>query len=269
MATYSVANHDICGVFYKYLSKMVLIHSNRVLVFAIALLFGLINMHGVRAQSQLSDVQWQFQVEGNLTRMAPQTRNINRDGLGAGWGFGLRAQMPVQGNLFVYSGLSVVRSAFAASIDSGTFLKRDGGQVIAPDVAYRYQTTAFRVPCGLILESQDPELPVIVAGVGVHIDVLMSRRARVDNLPAVFDPDEYFDIMKVRDYVTNGTQEDRISRFRAGLHLMLGTDVELGAGNKVRLAANLDTGLSDVVRGNAVSARQSAFFISAAYTLGR
>jgi hypothetical protein len=37
----------------------------------------------------------------------------------------------------------------------------------------------------------------------------------------------------------------------------------------VRLAANLDTGLSDVVRGNAVSARQSAFFISAAYTLGR
>jgi hypothetical protein len=50
---------------------------------------------------------------------------------------------------------------------------------------------------------------------------------------------------------------------------MLGTDLELGAGNAVRLTANLDTGLSDMVRGNSVSARQSAFYISAAYTLGR
>ena len=248
---------------------MLQIQSLRFLVFYGILAVGLMHMSWVRAQGQLSDVQWQFQVEGNLTRMAPQTRTINRDGVGPGWGLGLRAQLPIQGNLAAYSGLSVVRSAFGASIDSGRFLKRDGGQVVASDVAYRYQTTAFRLPVGLLLESQDPELPVIVAGVGLHLDVLMSRRARVANLPAVFDPDEYFDIMKVRDYVTDGTQEDRISRFRAGLHLMLGTDVEFGAGNKVRLAANLDTGLSDVIRGNSVSARQSAFYLSAAYTVGR
>lgn len=233
------------------------------------LLFGFMDVYRVHAQGSLSDVQWQFQVEGNLARLAPQTRNINRDGLGAGWGFGLHAQKPVQGNLFAYSGLSVVRSGFGASIDSGTFLTRDDIKVKAAEVSYRYQTTAFRVPVGLLLVSQDPELPVIVAGFGVHLDVLMSRRARVVNLPVVFDPDEYFDVIKVRDYVTEGTQEDRLSRFRAGLHLMLGTDLELGADNQVRLAANLDTGLSDIIKGNSVSARQSAFYLSAAYTLGR
>jgi len=232
-------------------------------------IFGLVNASGLMAQNKLSDVQWQFQLDGNLSRMAPQTRNINRDGMGAGWGFGIRAQLPVQGNLSAYTGLSVVRSAFGASIDSGRFMKRDGGLLTAADVEYRYQTTAFRLPVGLVLVSQDPDLPVIVAGVGGNLDVLMSRRARVGNLPAVFDPKEYFDIMKVRDYVTDGTQEDRLSRFRVGLNLMLGTDLELGAGHAVRLTANLDTGLSDVVRSNSVSARQSAFYISAAYTLGR
>jgi hypothetical protein len=50
---------------------------------------------------------------------------------------------------------------------------------------------------------------------------------------------------------------------------MLGTDLELGEGHKVRLTTNLDTGLTDVVRGNSVSARQSSFYVSAAYTLGR
>jgi len=245
------------------------IHLNRFGLIIIAMFCGFMNVPSVQAQGNLSDVQWQFQVEGNITRIAPQTRNINREGLGMGWGFGLGAQMPLQGNLTAYSGLSVVRSGFGASIDSGNFLKRDGDQVMAENVEYLYQTTAFRVPVGLLLVSQDPELPVIVAGVGVHLDVLMSRRARVGNLPAVFDPDEYFDIMKVRDYVTDGTQEDRLSRFRAGLHMMVGTDLELGTGNKIRLATNLDTGLSDVIRGNSVSARQSAFYVSAAYTLGR
>jgi len=231
--------------------------------------FFLLTTAGVNAQVKVDDIQWQFQVEGNLTRLAPQTRNINREGPGAGWGFGLRTLLPLQGNLSAYSGLSVIRSGFGASIDSGTFLKRDGGTVVAQNVNYRYQTTAFRVPAGLLLVSQDPELPTIVAGVGVHLDVFMNRRARVDNLPAVFDANEYFDVIKVRDYVTTGTQEDRLSRFRAGLHLMLGTDLELGEGHKVRLTTNLDTGLTDVVRGNSVSARQSSFYVSAAYTLGR
>jgi hypothetical protein len=236
---------------------------------AMVFISGLMNTPKLMAQKKLSDVQWQFQLDGNLSRMAPQTRNINRDGLGTGWGFGIRAQLPVQGNLSTYTGLSVVRSAFGASIDSGRFMKRDGGQITAAEVQYRYQTSAFRLPLGLVLVSQDPDLPVIVAGIGANLDILMSRRALVNNLPAVFDPDEYFDIMKVRDYVTDGTQEDRLSRFRVGLQLMLGTDLELGAGNAVRLTANLDTGLSDMVRGNSVSARQSAFYISAAYTLGR
>jgi hypothetical protein len=210
-----------------------------------------------QSQAQLSDSKYRFGLHftPNRSWVMPETRLLNQERAGFGFGYGLMIERKIGDNYFFSTGLSVNQLQFGSSLDTNIYVQKNTLPAGFSNIQYEYRAQYFELPLSMKMRTNQMGAIRIYGQFGINTGVLFQARARITNIPGEFDPEEYFFINKVEDYKNDLTTDDRVSVLRAGILIGAGIEYLLSGETHAVLGIRLDNPFTDNFRGDAVSGR--------------
>lgn len=210
-----------------------------------------------QSQAQLGDSKYRFGLHftPNRSWVMPETRLLNQERAGFGFGYGLMIERKIGDNYFFSTGLSVNQLQFGSSLDTNYYTLKSKAESGFSNIQYEYRAQYFELPLSMKMRTNQMGAIRIYGQFGINTGVLFQARARITNIPGEFDPEEYFFINKVEDYKNDLTTDDRVSVLRAGILIAAGIEYLLSGETHAVLGIRLDNPFTDNFRGDAVSGR--------------
>lgn len=204
------------------------------------------------ASAQLDDSKFRFGLHfsPNMTWVRPETRLLNTEAAGYGYGYGLMIERKIGSNYFFSTGFGVSQLRYSSSIDSTVFKLPNGTSNLFYNPIYEYKVQYFDVPLTVKMRTNQIGALRIFGQFGLSSGFLFQSQARVNNLPLVFDPEEYFFVNRIEDYKTTVTKDDRVAFFRTGILFGAGIEYLLSGETHVIVGFQLINPLIDGYRGD-------------------
>ncbi len=224
--------------------------------FLIVLFFVLLGSHDLIAQQ--SPYRFGLHITPNFSWVSPETRLLNREQGGVGFAYGLLIERAVGSeNYFFSTGLSVSQLQYSSSIDSAVFKLRDGTSTYFAKPIYDYRVQYFELPLTMKMRTNQMGSVRIYGQFGLVTGIAFQAKARVQNIPAVFDPEEYFFINQVEDYkpVQSLATDDRVNAFRASVLIGAGVEYLMSGDTHLVFGVRLDNPFTDAYRGEKLNGR--------------
>lgn len=209
------------------------------------------------SHAQSADAKYRFGLHftPNRSWVMPETRVINQERAGLGYGYGLMMERIIGDNYFFSTGLSVNQLQFGSSLDTNIFLQKNGLAAGFNNIQYEYRAQYFELPLTMKMRTNQMGAIRIYGQFGINTGILFQARARITNIPGEFDPEEYFFVNKVEDYKNDLTTDDRISALRAGILIGAGIEYLLSGETHAVMGIRLDNPFTDNFRGDVVNGR--------------
>jgi hypothetical protein len=211
------------------------------------------------AQSVWADGKHRFglHVTPNFSWVSPETRLLNTASGGFGYGYGLLIERRIGSNYFFSTGLNFNQLEYNSGIDSTIFKLPNGNPLVSYDPNYTYRVQYAELPLSMKMRTNQIGALRIYGQFGVNVGFLMRARAAVTNVPAVFDPEEFFFINRTNDYRFPGdnTVDDRVNFFRASVLIGAGIEYLLSGDTHLTLGLRFDNPFTDSYRGDKLNGR--------------
>lgn len=213
------------------------------------------------ANAQQAPFRFGLHVTPNFSWVSPETRLLNRGQGGLGFGYGLLVERSVgsSSNYFFSTGLSVNQLQYSSSIDSAVYKLPNGTSSFFSNPNYEYRVQYFELPLSMKMRTNQMGSVRIYGQFGLVTGVAFQAKARVNNVPAIFDPEEFFFVNKVEDYrpVQSLATDDRVNAFRAGVLIGAGVEYLLSGDTHLVFGVRLDNPFTDAYRGDKLNGRTS------------
>lgn len=209
------------------------------------------------SQAQMSDSKYRFGLHftPNRSWVMPETRILNQERGGHGFGYGLMIERKIGNNYFFATGLSVNQLQFGSSLDTNVYVRKNTLPAGFSNIQYEYRAQYFELPLSMKMRTNQMGAIRIYGQFGINTGLLFQARARITNIPGEFDPEEYFFINRVEDYKNDNTNDDRVTALRAGIIIGAGVEYLLSGDTHLVMGIRLDNPFTDNFRGDAVSGR--------------
>ncbi len=221
------------------------------------LLFFLFFLGLNQSQAQSTDSKYRFglQFTPNRAWVMPETRLLNQERAGYGYGYGLMIERKIGSNYFFSTGLSINQLQYGSSLDTNVFVQKNTLPAGFSNIQYQYRAQYFELPLSMKMRTNQMGAIRIYGQFGINTGILFQARAKITSIPAEFDPEEYFFINRVEDYKNDLTTDDRVNVFRAGILIGAGIEYLLSGETHAVLGIRLDNPFTDNFRGDAVNGR--------------
>jgi hypothetical protein len=210
------------------------------------------------SQAQMSDSTYRVGLHftPSIAWVMPETRLLNQERAGFGYGYGLLMERKIGNNYFLATGLSVNQLQYGSSLDTNNILQKNGFLAGVNNMQYEYRAQYFELPLSIKMRTNQRGAIRIYGQFGISTGVLFQARARITNNPSEFDPEEYFAVNKVVDYKDELlTTDDRVTALRAGILIGAGIEYLLSGETHAVLGVRLDSPFTDNFRGNELKGR--------------
>lgn len=208
------------------------------------------------AQLEKSNFRFGLHFSPNMTWVRPETRLLNAEAAGYGFGYGLMIERKIGTNYFLSTGFGVSQLRYSSSVDSTVYKLPNGNSDIFYNPTYEYKVQYFDVPLTVKMRTNQIGALRIYGQFGLSAGFLFQSQARVNNLPLVFDPEEYFFVNRIEDYRTTfaglETVNDRVTFFRTGILFGAGIEYLLSGETHLIVGFQLNNPLTDAYRGDAL-----------------
>lgn len=216
-----------------------------------------------QAQAQQSKYRFGMHFTPNYTWVAPETRLLNKAGGALGFGYGLMVERAIgNSNYYFSTGLSVNQLQYRSSIDQAFYKlpNTTNADVVATDALYQYRVQYFDIPLTMKMRTNQMGAIRIFGQFGLNAGIMFQAKARVENVPAVFEKEEFFFVNRVTDYHPIGLNQDnfvddRVNIFRAGILLGAGIEYLLSGDTHMVVGLRLDNPFTDAYRGDKLDGR--------------
>ncbi|MDP2187865.1 MAG: porin family protein [Sphingobacteriaceae bacterium] len=210
-----------------------------------------------QSQAQSGDSKYRFGLHFTPNRawVMPETRLLNQERGGYGYGYGLLIERKIGSNYFFSTGLSINQLQYGSSLDTNIYVRKNTLPAGFNNIQYQYRAQYFELPLSMKMRTNQMGAIRIYGQFGINTAVLFQARAKITNIPGEFDPEEYFFINKVTDYKNDLTTDDRVSVLRAGIIIGAGVEYLLSGETHLVLGVRLDNPFTDNYRGDAVNGR--------------
>lgn len=228
--------------------------------FRLFLLGFLLTMVTTIGYAQQAPYRFGLQITPNYSWVSPETRLLNREAGGVGFGYGLMVERAIgNGNYFFSTGLSVNQLQYSSSIDSAVYKLPNGTSSYFSNPIYEYRVQYFELPLTMKMRTNQMGAVRIYGQFGLATGVAFQAKARVNNTPQIFDPEEFFFINQVEDYKPTESlrTDDRVNAFRASILIGAGVEYLLSGDTHLVLGLRLDNPFTDAYRGDKLNGRTS------------
>jgi hypothetical protein len=212
------------------------------------------------AHAQQSNYRFGLHITPNYSWVSPETRLLNRSQGGVGFAYGLMVERSIgNGNYFFSTGLSVNQLQYSSTIDSALYKLPNGTTSFFANPNYEYRVQYFELPLTMKMRTNQMGSVRIYGQFGLATAVAFQAKARVNNTPAVFDPEEYFFVNQVEDYKPTESlrTDDRVNAFRASILIGAGVEYLLSGNTHLVFGLRLDNPFTDAYRGDKLNGRTS------------
>ena len=205
-------------------------------------------------QLEGSDFRFGLHFSPNMTWVRPETRLLNADQMGYGFGYGLMIERRIGTNYFLSTGFGVSQLRYGNSLDSTVYKLPNGNSDLFFNPIYEYKVQYFDVPLTVKMRTNQMGAVRIFGQFGLTAGFLFQSQARVTNIPTVFDAEEYFFVNRIEDYQTNfaglETVNDKVAFFRTGILFGAGIEYLLSGETHLVVGFQLVNPIIDAYRGD-------------------
>ena len=202
------------------------------------------------AQFEESNFRFGLHFSPNMTWVRPETRLLNAEAAGYGFGYGLMIERKIGTNYFFSTGFGVSQLRYSSSIDRTEYQLLNGSSGFFNNPVYEYKVQYFDVPMTVKMRTNQMGAVRIYGQFGLSAGFLFQSQARVNNLPSVFDQEEYFFINRIEDYRADNTVNDRVTLLRTGILFGAGIEYLLSGETHLTVGFQLNNPLTDAYRGD-------------------
>ncbi|MBA4304470.1 MAG: hypothetical protein C0424_09630 [Sphingobacteriaceae bacterium] len=231
--------------------------------FRFHLLFALLLCTGT-ALAQQSPYRFGLHFTPNYNWVSAETRLLNPEGGAFGFGYGLLIERAIGStNYFFSTGLSVNQLQYKSSIDQAYYKlpNTTNTDVVATNALYQYRVQYFDLPLTMKMRTNQMGAVRIYGQFGLNTGIMFQAKARVENVPAVFDKEEFFFVNRVEDYHPNTMSnfvDDRVNIFRASILIGAGVEYLLSGDTHMIIGLRLDNPFTDAYRGEKLNGRTNS-----------